>query len=92
MGAELVETTYAEHDFGPAAMVMLYAGLRRGEVLYLDVDRMWIFRRKRSLCAARYPSARATVRGHEGKTATMPSNHPWPIPGGGLAGPAMGCC
>lgn len=36
---ELIETTYAEHDFGPAAMVMLYAGLRRGEVLYLDVDR-----------------------------------------------------
>jgi len=36
---ELIENTWQEHDFGPAAMVMLYAGLRRGEVLYLDVDR-----------------------------------------------------
>ena len=36
---ELVEDTCMDHDFGPAAMVMLYAGLRRGEVLYLDVGR-----------------------------------------------------
>ena len=36
---DLVEDTFMNHDFGPAAMVMLYAGLRRGEVLYLDVDR-----------------------------------------------------
>ena len=43
---ELIETTYAEHDFGPAAMVMLYAGLRRGEVLYLDVDRDADFQKK----------------------------------------------
>ncbi len=43
---ELIETTYAEHDFGPAAMVMLYTGLRRGEVLYLDVDRDADFQKK----------------------------------------------
>ena len=43
---ELIETTYAEHDFGPAAMVMLYAGLRRGEVFYLDVDRDVDFQKK----------------------------------------------
>ena len=43
---ELIEATCAEHDFGPAAMVMLYAGLRRGEVLYLDVDRDVDFQKK----------------------------------------------
>ena len=43
---ELIEATYAEHDFGPAAMVMLYTGLRRGEVLYLDVDRDADFQKK----------------------------------------------
>lgn len=43
---ELIETTYAEHDFGPAAMVMLYTGLRRGEVLHLDVDRDADFQKK----------------------------------------------
>ena len=36
---ELITETYAQHDFGLCAMVMLYAGLRRGEALYLDVDR-----------------------------------------------------
>ena len=36
---ELVVSTYAGHDFGLVAMVMLFAGLRRGEALYLDVDR-----------------------------------------------------
>ena len=36
---DLIRNTWREHDFGPAAMVMMYAGLRRGEVLYLDVDR-----------------------------------------------------
>lgn len=36
---DLVCSTYREHDFGLAAMVMLYAGLRRGEALFLDVDR-----------------------------------------------------
>ena len=35
----LVVDTWQEHDFGPAAMVMMFAGLRRGEALYLDVDR-----------------------------------------------------
>ena len=43
---ELVRSTCREHDFGPAAMVMLYAGLRRGEVLYLDIDRDVDFERK----------------------------------------------
>lgn len=36
---ELVRSTWQEHAFGPAAMVMMYAGLRRGEMLYLNVDR-----------------------------------------------------
>ena len=36
---ELVTSTYKEHDFGLCAMVMLYAGLRRGEALFIDVDR-----------------------------------------------------
>lgn len=36
---DLVTSTYADHDFGLCAMVMLYAGLRRGEALYIDVDR-----------------------------------------------------
>ena len=36
---ELVQTTWQEHDFGLAAMVMLYTGFRRGEVLALDIDR-----------------------------------------------------
>ena len=36
---ELIDENWSGHDFGPAAMMMLYAGLRRGEVLYLDVDR-----------------------------------------------------
>ena len=36
---DLIRDTWREHDFGPAAMVMLYAGLRRGELIYLDVDR-----------------------------------------------------
>lgn len=36
---QLVVDTYKEHDFGLCAMVMMFAGLRRGEALYLDVDR-----------------------------------------------------
>ena len=36
---KLVVDTWKEHDFGPAAMTMMFAGLRRGEVLYLGVDR-----------------------------------------------------
>ena len=36
---ELVKSTCHEHDFGLCALTMLYAGLRRGEALYLDVDR-----------------------------------------------------
>lgn len=43
---ELVTSTWQEHDFGPAAMVMLCAGLRRGEMLYLDVDRDVDFEKK----------------------------------------------
>ena len=43
---ELVESTCLEHDFGLCAMVMMYAGLRRGEMLYLDVDRDVDFKRK----------------------------------------------
>ena len=36
---DLVVKTCQEHDFGLAAMTMLFAGLRRGELLYLDIDR-----------------------------------------------------
>ena len=36
---QLVVDTYKEHDFGLCAMVMMFAGLRRGEALYLNVDR-----------------------------------------------------
>ena len=36
---DLIMSTYKEHDFGLVAMVMLFAGLRRGEALYIDVDR-----------------------------------------------------
>lgn len=36
---DLIVQTYKEHDFGIFAMTMLFAGLRRGEALYLDVDR-----------------------------------------------------
>ncbi len=35
----LITSTYQEHDFGLVAMVMLYAGLRRGEAIYINVDR-----------------------------------------------------
>lgn len=43
---ELIASTWREHDFGLVAMVMLYAGLCRGEVLFLDVDRDVDFERK----------------------------------------------
>lgn len=36
---ELILNTWQGHDFGLAAMVMMYTGMRRGEVLYLDIDR-----------------------------------------------------
>lgn len=42
----LVTSTCHEHDFGLVAVVMLYAGLRRGEALFLDVDRDVDFERK----------------------------------------------
>lgn len=35
----MVADTWKEHDFGPAAMVMMFADLRRGEALALDIDR-----------------------------------------------------
>lgn len=36
---DLIQQTAKEHMMGPAAVVMLFAGLRRGEMLALDVDR-----------------------------------------------------
>lgn len=36
---QLVVDTYKEHDFGLCAMTMMFAGLRRGEALCLNVDR-----------------------------------------------------
>lgn len=43
---KLVIDTCNEHDFGPFAMVMMFAGLRRGEALYLDIDRDVDFEKK----------------------------------------------
>lgn len=42
----LIRNTCMEHDFGPAAMVMMYAGLRRGEIVALDIDRDVDFKHK----------------------------------------------
>lgn len=42
----LIVETCNEHDFGPCAMVMVFAGLRRGEALYLDIDRDVDFKKK----------------------------------------------
>ena len=36
---QLVVDTYREHDFGLCAMTMMLAGLRRGEVICLNIDR-----------------------------------------------------
>lgn len=36
---ELVESMVGKHEFACAAMLMLYGGLRRGEVLAFDIDR-----------------------------------------------------
>lgn len=36
---KLIVESVGEHDMALAAMIMLYAGLRRGEVLALDLDR-----------------------------------------------------
>ena len=36
---DMIVQTYKNHDFGLFAMVLLFAGLRRGEALYLDIDR-----------------------------------------------------
>ena len=43
---KLIVETYNEHDFGPCAMIMMFAGLRRGEALYLDIDRDVDFEKK----------------------------------------------
>ena len=43
---KLIVDTYREHSFGLCAMVMMFAGLRRGEVLCLDVDRDVDFEKK----------------------------------------------
>lgn len=42
----LVTETAKDHPFGNAAMVMLFAGLRRGEMLALDIDRDVDFKHK----------------------------------------------
>ena len=36
---DLIAAQVGKHDMAPAAMAMLYAGLRRGEALALDIDR-----------------------------------------------------
>ena len=43
---QLIIDTYREHDFGPCAMVMMFAGLRRGEALFLNIDRDVDFKKK----------------------------------------------
>ena len=43
---DLIVETCHEHDFGLAAMVLMFAGLRRGELLYLDIDRDVDFEKK----------------------------------------------
>ncbi len=90
---KLIETTYAEHDFGPAAMVMLYAGLRRGEVLYLDVDRDVDFQKK-TLTVRGAVSFCKGNRGvvTEGKTANAQRTIPMADPLRRPCGAAMGCC
>lgn len=36
---DAIQASVGRHVMAPAAVVMLYAGLRRGEALYLDIDR-----------------------------------------------------
>ena len=36
---KLIVDTWKEHDFGPAAMTMMFAGLRRGEALYAPLTK-----------------------------------------------------
>ena len=43
---DLIMETNREHEFGICAMTMMLAGLRRGELLYLDVDRDVDFEKK----------------------------------------------
>ncbi len=43
---DLIVETCQEHDFGICAVTMLFAGLRRGEMLYLDIDRDVDFEKK----------------------------------------------
>ena len=61
---ELILNTWQGHDFGLAAMVMLYTGMRRGEVLYLDVDRDVDFENKTV-------TVRGAVSFAEGNQATV---------------------
>lgn len=50
---DLVRSTWSEHDFGPAGMIMMYAGLRRGEMLYINIDRDIDFEKKTiTVCGA----------------------------------------
>ena len=66
---QLVVSTYKEHDFGLCAMVMMFAGLRRGEALYLDIDRDVDFEKKTITVrgAIAYPDGKQAVE-TEGKT------------------------
>ena len=42
---DLIQASLTRHEFAPAAMLMLYAGLRRGEMLAFNVDRDVDFKR-----------------------------------------------
>ena len=61
---ELILSTWQDHDFGLAAMVMLYTGMRRGEMLYLDIDRDVDFEQK-------IVTIRGAVSFSEGNQATV---------------------
>lgn len=58
----LIRSTWQEHDFGLAAMVMLYTGFRRGEMLHLNIDRDVDFEKRQLQSAALCRSAKAIAR------------------------------
>lgn len=70
---QIIEDTHQENPMGLFAMVMLYAGLRRGEALALDIDKDVDFengvihvrhslRAEHSLCVIVQPKTKAGIR------------------------------
>lgn len=91
---ELIETIYAEHDFGPAAMVMLYAGFAGVKCCIWMMTGMRTFRRKQAHRARRGdPSARETVAWLPKVKQSMHAGpSPWLIRWRRPCGATMGCC